>query len=56
MEFMTYWPMEDLPSKLYRPSLTPRPSNRCVNYEYVNFDIISISYFGIILALFSLPL
>ena len=53
---MTSWPGKALPSKLYFPTMTPRPINRCVNSVSVKFDRMSISYCGIILNFFSLEL
>ena len=56
MEFATSWRGEALPSKLYWPSVTPRPKNRCVNYIFFKFARMSISSCGGVFALFSLSL
>ena len=47
---------EAITSKLYWSSINPRPENRCVNYVYVKFSIMSIYFYGIILDIFYMAL
>ena len=56
MEFATSWNEKDLPSKIYWPSVTSRPTNRCVHYISINFPRMSIYSGEVIFDLFAMAL